>query len=114
MIPRIEVKIDNLTDQITDSLWKLVELTRPITDKHQHDHEGPWPISEQYLKIHEEVTEASKANSRNLVGKTEEHLDILFATLTSYHRHNFKKPELRDAVKDIITKFHKRGWLFDV
>jgi len=112
MIPRIEEQIDRMTDVITDNLWKLIELTKPITNKHLEDHEGPWPISEQYLKIHEETSEASKAYYRNLPNKTEEHLDIFFATLTTYHRQNFKKPELREAVKDVLTKFHERGWLF--
>ena len=112
MIERIETQIDAMADVITNNLWKLIELTKPITDKHLEDHEGPWPLSEQYLKIHEEATEAYKAHTRNLADKTEEHMDIFFSTLTTYHRQKFTKSQLQAAVKDVLTKFHERGWLF--
>lgn len=112
MIERIEEQIDVLADIITNSLWMLIQTTKPITDKHIEDYEAKWPIAEQYLKVHEETDEAYKGYKRNLTGWKQEHLDMMFSQLTLFHLHNFKKEDIRKEVKDCLIKFHERGWLF--
>lgn len=111
MNPDNEKIINELTEKLFDTFWNLIELTRPITQKHISEYEAKWPISEQYLKIHEETTEAYKGFKRNLVGYKEEHLDIFFSLLTLFHFHDFSKEDIKIEIKNCLVKFHQRSWI---
>lgn len=105
-------KIHLMAESITEKLWDIVEITRPITIKHLEDHEGSWNESDQYCKIHEETVESKKATDRNLPDKNKEHLDIFFSWLTLIHNKKMTKRESYGAVFADLVKFHQRGWLF--
>ncbi len=104
-------KLKNIAIEITNCFSQLVLLTKPITDKHLEDHEGKWPISEQYLKVHEETSEAYKGYNRNLVEWKEEHFDMMFAQLTLFHLHKFSRDVMFEEIFNCVKKFYKRGWL---
>ena len=97
--------------QITDLLWNLLQLTKPITEAHIESHEAKWPIEKQYLKVYEETAEAEKAYSRNYPNKNEEHMDIIFASLTLHHFYNMSKDDMYKAILACLVKFWKKGWM---
>lgn len=104
-------KLKNIAIEITNNFSQLVLITKPITKKHQYQHEGKWPLSDQYLKVHEETVEAAKGFNRNLTGWREEHLDMMFSMLTLFHLHDFTRDEIFNAILDCVKKFYKRGWI---
>jgi len=115
MINEIPTEIDEKLHQLAKVIeinWhQLREATVGITKKHQEEHEGPWPISEQYLKIYEETGEAYKAYMRTEPDEDVEHMDIFFSMLTLSHRRNKTRACDVDSIYACLVKFHKKGWL---
>lgn len=104
-------KLEDKAHKLTDIFWQLVQETKPITEAHIADHEGKWPIEKQYLKVYEEVGEAQKAYERNYDDKDEEHLDIIFASLTLHHFYNMSKDDIFSAIYLCLIKFEAKGWM---
>lgn len=96
---------------ISNILWDLVQITKPITVKHIESHEAKWPIEKQYLKVYEEVGEAQKAYERNLPNKNEEHMDIVFSVLTLHHFYDMDKEQMLEAIYTCLVKFELKGWI---
>ena len=113
-------EFSNYTDywrELTETICKLVQLTRPITVQHQNQRaqngkDSTWPLIDQLKKVPEECLEIMQADARNdQENFNEENLDLLFATLTTLHISNLTDNQIKFAVGLCLAKFHKRGWL---
>lgn len=114
------VESTNYTDywrELTDTICKLILLTRPITVQHQNQRtqngEEDWTIKDQLNKVQEECLEIIEADTQsNQKHFAEENLDLLFATITQLHKSQLSNTEIKFAVATCLSKFQKRGWLF--
>lgn len=104
-------KLQAEAKKLTDIFWQLVQETQPITKAHIESHEGKWPIEKQYLKVYEEVGEAQKAYERNYPDKNEEHMDIIFSSLTLHHFYDMSKDDMFLAIYSCLVKFEGKGWM---
>lgn len=105
-------------DELSDTINKLVEMTRSITTKHENQRakegkEPEWSEFDQCSKVAEEAFEVLKANYLEGQKKYgEENLDLLFSTLTQLHKAKLTPMEIKFSIGTCLSKFHKRGWLF--
>ena len=113
------VESTNYTDywrELTDTICKLVQLTRPITVQHQNQRfqegKNDWSLKDQLNKIQEECLEVMESDGMDLENFAEENLDLLFATLTQLHKSNLSGTNIKFAIGLCLAKFQKRGWLF--
>lgn len=115
------VESTNYTDywrELTDTICKLVQLTRPITLKRHKqflEKNGPIsnPLESQIKKVLEESFEVVFAESEgNHEHFCEELLDLLFAGTSTIHVSEISDSDIKFAVGFCLAKFQKRGWLF--
>ncbi len=113
------VESTNYTDywrELTDTICRLVQLTRPITIKHQNQRsqagKQDWTLKDQLNKIQEECLEVMESDGLDLEHFAEENLDLLFATITQLHKSQLTDQDIKFAVGSCLAKFQKRNWLF--
>lgn len=106
-----KIQLQDKAKQLTNFFWDLVQATKPITEAHIESHEAKWPIEKQYLKVYEEIGEAQKAFERNYDDKNEEHMDLIFASLTLHHFYNMSKDDIFQAIYSCLVKFDEKGWM---
>ena len=103
--------------ELTDTICKLIQLTRTITTQHENQRgqlgkEPEWSFIEQLGNVQEECLEIIQADSWGDQKQfAEENLDLLFSTLTTLHKTKLTEQQIKWAVGTCLVKFHKRGWL---